>query len=72
VESDHESPSTLISYKNLETDLLIEGYTATQVEYYWQWQKVFSSLRNAEGLYIFTGLTSARLDFADTVRDEKT
>ncbi|VVM80369.1 hypothetical protein PS682_02301 [Pseudomonas fluorescens] len=74
VEKDHQGPNSLIEYEDFDRHMVIEGFTAAQVEYHLRLaiqSRFFEIPSNAGGLYIFSGLTPAGHDFADSVRDEK-
>lgn len=74
VEKDHEGPNSLIEYEDFDHDMVIDGFTAAQVEYHLRLaihNRFFEIPGNTGGLYIFSGLTPAGHDFADSVRDEK-
>ncbi|WP_095184165.1 DUF2513 domain-containing protein [Pseudomonas sp. Irchel 3H9] len=74
VEKDHQGPNTLIEYEDFDHHMVIDGFTAAEVEYHLRLaiqSKFFEIPGNAGGLYIFSGLTPAGHDFADSVRDEK-
>lgn len=74
VEQDHEGPNHLAEYEDFDHDMVIDGYTPAQVEYHLKLaiqSRLFEIPGGAGGFYIFSGLTSAGHDFADSVRDEK-
>lgn len=74
VEKDHEGPNDLVDYEDFDQDMVIDGYTPAQVEYHLKLaiqSRLFEIPGGAGGLYIFSGLTPAGHDFADSVRDDK-
>lgn len=74
VEKDHEGPNDLVDYEDFDHDMVIDGYTPAQVEYHLKLaiqNELFEIPGGAGGYYIFSGLTPAGHDFADSVRDEK-
>ena len=74
VEKDHLGPNSLAEYEDFDQHMVIDGFTAAQVEYHLKLaiqSRFFEIPGNAGGLYIFSGLTPAGHDFADSVRDEK-
>lgn len=74
VEMDHQGPNDLVDYEDFDHDMVIDGYTPAQVEYHLKLaiqSRLFDIPGGAGGLYIFSGLTPAGHDFADSVRDDK-
>lgn len=74
VEKDHQGPDELVSYEDFDNDMVIDGFTPSQVEYHLKLaiqSRLFDMPGNAGGFYIFSGLTPSGHDFADSVRDEK-
>lgn len=71
VEAEHEKPDQSILYQDFTSELLIDGYSASDVEYHLK-QALQAELLEGKigtGHYIVLGLTPRGHDFADAVRD---
>lgn len=71
IEADHKRPGQTILYQDFSSELLIDGYSAEDIEYHLK-QALQAGLlegKIGEGHYIVSGLTPRGHDFADAVRD---